>query len=171
MAPSTIEAMEKTKAVDVMTREVLSVDADWTLNELRAFLVSHSITGGPVTDAHGKLVGVVSATDLMRAAAEGTESTDRNETDTFYTMGTQRLATYELRNYHIEQTSSTKVRDIMTPVVFEVAPDASLFAVADMMARGRIHRVFVAEGGKVVGVVAALDLVRVLRDKLDPSAR
>ena len=57
----------------------------------------------------------------------------------------------------------------MTPLVFEVPPDATIHQVADIMARGRIHRVFVSTHGKLVGVVAALDLVRVLRDMTEPG--
>jgi CBS domain-containing protein len=57
----------------------------------------------------------------------------------------------------------------MTPLVFEVPPDATINTIADIMARGRIHRVFVSHAGKIQGVVSALDLVRVLRDMTDPD--
>lgn len=156
-------------ASDVMTRNVQVAEADWTLDELRTFLVSRSITGAPVCDPKGKLVGVVSATDLMRASAEESSS---NDTHHVYAIGLDRsLSADELRTLHVEEATSTKVRDVMTPLVFEVAPDASLHTVADMMARGRIHRVFVSSGGKLLGVVSALDLVRVLRDATEPGRK
>ena len=50
-----------------MTHKVLTAGSDWTLAELKTFLLEHSISGAPVVDAHGKLVGVVSATDVMRS--------------------------------------------------------------------------------------------------------
>ena len=53
---------------EVMTHKVLTAGSDWTLAELKTFLLEHSISGAPVVDAHGKLVGVVSATDVMRSA-------------------------------------------------------------------------------------------------------
>ena len=75
-----------------------------------------------------------------------------------------RLSGEDMRGLHIESPSGTTVREIMTPLVFEVQAEAPIHAVADIMARGRIHRVFVLRAGKVEGVVSALDLVRVLRD-------
>lgn len=159
--------MRKLTAADVMTRGVQTAEADWTLDELRTFLVSRSITGAPVCDAAGKLVGVISATDLMRAGAEQDATTDNHD---LYAVGIdRRLDEEELSSIHLEAGSSTKVRDVMTPLVFEVAPDASLFTIADMMTRGRIHRVFVSRGEKLEGVVSALDLVRVVRDLTAPE--
>ncbi len=160
--------MIKLTAADVMTRGVQTVGADWTLDELRTFLVAHSITGAPVCDEAGKLVGVISATDLMRAAAEQDGTT---ENEHLYALGfDRRLDEDELRGLHLEAGSTTRVREVMTPLVFEVTPDASLFTVADMMTRGRIHRVFVSRGTKLEGVVSALDLVRVLRDHTAPES-
>ncbi len=160
--------MQNLTARDVMTRGVQTASAEWTLDELRTFLVSRSISGAPVCDKSGKLIGVVSSTDLMRTASE--ESVSSDEDHAFYAHGLdRRLSAEDLRGLHIEVTSSTTVREIMTPLVFEVPPDASIHTVADMMARGRIHRVFVSLGGKLLGVVSALDLVRVLRDMTDPG--
>jgi CBS domain-containing protein len=164
-------AVQNLTARDVMTLGVQNADADWTLDELRSFLVGRSISGAPVCDAAGKLVGVVSSTDLMRSASEASTTSERSPSrhDHFYAFGLERpLSGEELRGLHVEIGSSTKVREIMTPLVFEVAPDAPLSAVADMMVRGRIHRVFVSRAGKIEGVVSALDLVRVLRDITAP---
>ena len=157
-------------ARDVMTRGAHTVDADWTLDELRNFLVSHSISGAPVCDKAGKLVGVVSSTDLLRSASE--EGTDHEDNHHYYRHGVdRRLAPEDLRGLHIETPSGTKVSDIMTPLVFEVPPDATIHTVADIMSRGRIHRVFVSANNKILGVVSALDLVRVLRDMTEPGKR
>ncbi len=160
--------MRNLTARDVMTRGVQTVDADATLDELRNFLVSKSISGCPVVDKSGKLVGVVSSTDLMRnASEEGVSTEDEHH---FYRHGVdRRLAPEDLRGLHIETPSSAVVRDIMTPLVFEVPPEATIHTVADIMARGRIHRVFVSHAGKIQGVVSALDLVRVLRDMTEPG--
>ena len=155
--------MQNLTARDVVTREVRTVDADWTLDELRSFLVSNSITGAPVCDKSGKLIGVVSSTDLMRAASEGTTASEAARHQ-FYSHADDRLSGEDMRGLHIESPSGTTVREIMTPLVFEVQAEAPIHDVADIMARGRIHRVFVLRAGKVEGVVSALDLVRVLRD-------
>ena len=60
-------------AADVMNTQVLAVRADMTVNELASFLIEHQITGAPVLDRCGRLVGVVSETDLAEAELERAE--------------------------------------------------------------------------------------------------
>ena len=145
-----------------MTKPVLTVDADWSLDELKGFLLEHGISGAPVTEK-GKLVGVVSSTDLLRT--EGSEPAGSH--DGYFSTSLDRpLAPGELRTMHIDCGAGQSVRDVMTPVVFEVSDDVRVDEVADTMARGRIHRVVVTSRGRVVGIVSALDLVAVLRDVL-----
>lgn len=158
--------MKNLKARDVMTEDVAVVEADWTLDELRDFFLARSISGAPVCDASGKMIGVVSTTDLMRSVSEGATVSEHE----LYLAGLdRRLAAEDMRAIHIETSSTTRVREIMTPLVFEVSPDDALYTIADMMIRGRIHRVFVTRGTKIVGVISALDLVRVMRDYTAPS--
>lgn len=149
---------------EVMTRNVLTASADWSVDELRAFLLEHSISGAPVTDAKGKLVGVVSTTDVVRAGSEGAPS-DLDRTLYAYSLD-RPLGREDLRALDVHAMSSVQVGEIMTPMVFEVPSTASIREAAEMMTRGRIHRVFVSEHGKITGVLSALDLVRVLRDML-----
>lgn len=147
---------------EIMTTPVRTVEADWGLEELKAFLLEHDISGAPVTD-QGKLVGVVSSTDLLRG--DGAERT-RRESGYLSTSLDRPLAPSELRTMHIDGASGQTVRDVMTPVVFQVSDDVPVDEVADTMVRGRIHRVVVTSKGKVSGIVSALDLVGVLRDTL-----
>jgi CBS domain-containing protein len=152
---------------DIMTRDVLTVESDWSLDALRSFLVEHSITGAPVVDRFGKLLGVVSSTDLLQA--------DERETTNprpayFCTTLERSLAESELRTMHVEGGSSQRVSDVMTPVVFAVDENTSVLEVADMMALGRIHRVVVKSGDRLSGIVTTLDLVGVLRSTLRSSA-
>ena len=62
--------MRKLSAADVMNTRVLTVRPDMTARELAGFLVENQISGAPVLDAHGKLVGVVSLTDIAESDAE-----------------------------------------------------------------------------------------------------
>jgi CBS domain-containing protein len=148
---------------DVMTRELLTVGAEWTLDELKGFLLEHGISGAPVVDISGKLIGVVSSTDLLRAGDD--DETQSARADGFFVSTLDRpLAADELASMHLQASTSRTVRDVMTPVMFQIGEDSGLDEVADMMARGRIHRVLVTDGNHVTGIVSALDLVRVLRD-------
>lgn len=154
--------MSNLLARDVMTTHVDTVVDDWSLEQLARFLVDRSISGAPVVTAHGKLVGVVSFTDLARAQTER-ESAPVETHDFFaksYEIG---VSGDDLRELHLVKESQRTVRDIMTAAVFEVREDAPVAEIADMMVRGRIHRVFVLRDGAVAGVISALDLVKLLR--------
>ncbi len=148
-----------------MTSKVLIAGADWSLSELKDFLLENSITGAPVVDGKGKLVGVISATDLLRSE-EGEESLASDANGYFSTTLHRSLSKEEMRQLHVQAGSPQTVRDVMTPVVFQVDADTPVDEVADQMVRGRVHRVIVTRGGAVIGIVAALDLVKALRDLL-----
>ena len=74
------------------------------------------------------------------------------------------LAGEEIGGFHLETDSLVCVRDIMTPVLFSVPEVAPVQQVADIMIRGRIHRVFVTRDDAVVGVISTLDLLKTIRD-------
>jgi CBS domain-containing protein len=157
------ESMATLLARDVMTTDVATVGEDWSLEQLARFLVDRSISGAPVVTPYGKLVGVVSVTDLARAQT-GAEAPA--EIHDFFAKSFDSgfsLSPDELQDLHIAKESGRRVRDIMTPAVFEVSEDASIPEIAEMMVRGRIHRVFVLRDRAVAGVVSALDLIKLLR--------
>lgn len=150
---------------DVMQREVVAVDADWSLEQLAEFLVDNHISGAPVTTGNDEIIGVVSLTDLVR---EHSTPDNGNDADTvhdvyLYTMERQMdMDTDELRMFHTQYESPVHVRDIMTPMIFKVDEGTSVREVADTMIRGRIHRVFVTNGSKLTGIVTALDMLKVI---------
>ena len=150
---------------DVMQREVLAVDADWPLDKLAGFLTDNSISGAPVTDEHGELVGVVSLTDLVRHNSMTDKDTDANNTHDVYLYELERhVSNEELKVFHAQYESPVQVREIMTPMIFKVSEEDSVKEVAETMLKGRIHRVFVTRGGKLQGIVTALDMLQVIRD-------
>ena len=146
-------------ARDIMTKNVLTVSDEWSLQELARFLTDHGISGAPVTNAAGNLVGVVSVTDVARAT--GDLAIDWVEPANLYEHDA-RLSSDDLGQLAVEAQGETCVKDIMTSVVFEVQGSDTVDQIAHTMVTGRIHRVFVVEQGRVVGVVSALDLLGVL---------
>ncbi len=148
-------------ARDVMTTEVRTVGEDWSLEQLARYFVDHSISGAPVVTAQGKLLGVVSLTDLARAQSER-EAPAPEEHDFFARSFEAAVSPDELRDVHLVRESGRRVRDVMTPALFDVAESLPVPEVADMMVRGRIHRVFVTRDKQVVGVISALDLLKLL---------
>jgi CBS domain-containing protein len=144
-----------------MTMTVHTVDEDWSLEQLARFFVDKSITGAPVVSRNGKLVGVVSTTDLARAATERA-APPPEEHDYFARSFAAAVSPDELAEVTLVRESGRTVRDLMTPAIFDVSPDTKVAEIAQMMVKGRIHRVFVTEDKKIVGVVSALDLLRLL---------
>lgn len=157
--------ISKLTVKDVMQREVLAVDADWPLDKLAGFLVDNSISGAPVTDEKGGLVGVVSLTDLVRHSSMTDKDTESANTHDVYLYELERhLSHEELRVFHTQYESPIQVREIMTPMIFKVSEEDSVQDVAATMIKGRIHRVFVTRGSKLTGIVTALDMLQVIKN-------
>jgi CBS domain-containing protein len=139
-------------ARDVMTRNVVSVSPDTTVAELVNVLLTRNISGVPVIDADGTLVGVVTEGDLVRRAELGTER-KRGGWIAFFT------ATATMAEDYVK-SHGTKVSDLMTPTVVAVPPDAPLSEVANLMEERHVRRVPVVEDGKVIGIVSRANLLR-----------
>lgn len=169
-----MEATTHTTALtagDVMTKDVIAVPADMPLEDLAGFLTGHGISGAPVTNEDEELIGVVSLTDIarydgLRVERGGRRGNGRHEVYERFRLEALEsdFDREELEGFHIEGGSGVTVRDIMTPVVFGVMEHVPIQDVADYMIRGRIHRQFVTRDRKVVGVVSAMDLLRIVRD-------
>jgi CIC family chloride channel protein len=125
------------KVAELMQRKVKTVGSDATLADAIVSLADGHISGMPVVDGAGKVIGVLSTTDVLTAEAEAGDPTAR-----------QTL---------LENTS---VRDIMTPRPFTVAPSEDVREAARQMLYADVHRLFVAEGDKVVGIISTTDIVR-----------
>lgn len=155
--------MQGLTAKDVMNRNVLTVRADLTVRELAAFLIENQISGAPVIDLAGRLVGVVSVTDVAQNDAERPDLVDDRSSPVV--RGWEgRMNPEDLRSLHIE-SDDLLVRDIMTPTVFTVPAETAVAKIARTMVAGRIHRVLVTSRGRVVGIVTSLDLVGLLAEK------
>lgn len=139
-------------AADVMTANVITVTPDTTVPELVNLLLSRNISGAPVIDEAGTLVGIVTEADLMRRAELGTERR-RGAWLSFFT-GSATMAGDYVRSH------ATKVRDIMSPGVVAVGRDTPLSEVADLMEERHVRRVPVVEAGRVVGIVSRANLLR-----------
>jgi CBS domain-containing protein len=152
---------------DVMTRKVLSVSPDETVEHAVNLMLRYGISGLFVVDAKGTLVGVVTEGDLLRRDELGTERHRPWWLRVLVSPGKQAL--------DFTRTHGRKVSDIMTPEVICVAIDTPLETVVETMEKQRIKRVAVTEKGHMVGVVARSDLLRALltheREKQPPQAQ
>lgn len=127
------------KVAELMQPNVRTISSDACVADVVVSLADGHISGLPVVDKGGRIIGVVSATDVLTAEAE-------TEADS-PAVGRQL----------IEETS---VRDIMTPRPYIVAPDEDVREAARQMLYAEVHRLFVAEGDRLVGVLSTTDIVR-----------
>lgn len=140
------------KAVDVMTRDVISVSPDDLVQDVARTLLKHRISGVPVLDEVGRLVGIVSEGDLMRRTETDTDAQRSWWLRAF--VGPETLANDYVRAH------GRKVSDIMTTRVLVAAPDTSLRDMAALMERNRIKRLPIVEAGRLVGIVSRANLMQ-----------
>lgn len=145
------------KARDIMSVRVVTIDLDARLEELADVLESHRISGAPVVDGQGRLVGVVSATDVVRLT---TRPPDDLEVSDYF----RNVSTLYLRPLRDEadplKLGAMRVRDIFTTYVITASPETRLPALCAMMARHHIHRILITDEKSVLGIVTSLDVVR-----------
>ncbi len=158
--------MRPITASDLMNPEVLTVPEDMTVRELAAFLVDNEITGAPVTDRDGRLVGVVSVMDIAETAAGDEESPLADGPDYFGRGWEQGLSDDEREELDLfEDEEELLVGEIMNPEVHSVPEDTSVSEIAMTMLSNHIHRLLVIDEGKAVGIITTSDLLGLLVDE------
>jgi CBS domain-containing membrane protein len=123
------------KVAELMRTDVKTVDIDATVGDAIATLADVHVSALPVTDARGQVVGVLSTTDILGAISETTEPAVR------------------------EQLFEEPVRDLMTSRSRVIAPDADMLEAAREMLHLDVHRLFVEDEGRLVGVISQTDIV------------
>ena len=171
---------------DVMSAPVVTVSPDITVRQLARLLADEEISGAPVVDGNGTLLGVVSATDVVRLAAEdaevhiassslpsdraafpdpsGDEEPEPDPYGFFLPEDSPFSGERLLDQFAESELDAALVSEIMTPVAFSVGPDDSLKELAEFLVRGRIHRAVVVEGDRLRGIVSSADVLRAVAD-------
>ncbi len=142
------------KAEDVMTRGVISIEPDATVLQAARLMLQHRISGLPVIDKDGRLVGVLSEGDFLRRRETKTER--RRSRWLEFLMGPGRIAA------EYSHTHGSKVSEVMTTEVHSVNDATPLEDIVDLMERNRIKRVPVLCGGELVGIITRSNLVRAM---------
>jgi CBS domain-containing protein len=142
------------KAEDVMTRDVIAIAPDATVLQAARLMLQHHISGLPVVDKSGKLVGVLSEGDFLRRRETRTEHKRSRWLE--FLMGPGRIAA-EYSHSH-----GSKVSEVMTTEVQTVADETPLEEIVELMERKRIKRVPVLCGEQLVGIVTRSNLMHAM---------
>jgi len=153
------------KAVDVMTRNVVSVTPDATVLQAARVMLQQHISGLPVIDSGGRLVGVLSEGDFLRRRETATER--RRSRWLEFLMGPGKIASEYTRSH------GNKVSEVMTADVVTVSEDTPLETIVELMEHHRIKRIPVMRGNDVVGIVTRSNLMHAMVSlaRATPSAK
>ena len=121
---------------ELMHPDVNTIDPDASIADLLVSLADARVSALPVVDRAGRMLGVISSSDVIAMEAEAEER--------------GRVATFE----------DVTVRDVMTPRMLTIAPEADVRDAARQMLYADVHRLFVASEGELVGVISTTDLTR-----------
>ena len=147
------------KVEEIMTRDIIAVAPGATIHRAAELLADHGISGLPVVDDQGALVGILSEGDLiLRQRPRPRPSFWR----AFFQDG-ERLA----REY--QKAAGTTVAEVMTTTLIVIRPDAPIEAAAALLDGHKIRRLPVMEEGRLVGIVSRGDLVKALSTAPAPA--
>ncbi len=124
------------RVAELMKTNVLTVSKDASVADAIVAMSDAHISSLPVVDGHGKILGVISNTDVLTAEAESEDGAVQTLLD------------------------STEVQAIMTPHPLAVTPDATVGEAAQQMLYADVHRIYVVSDDRVVGVISSMDIVR-----------
>jgi len=142
------------KAKDIMTEEVITVKPETTIEEFARLLMKRQISGAPVVDDKGKIVGIVTENDLISKNSRLHIPTILRLFDAYIPLGTSKMES------DIRKMAASTVEDICTKDIITVDEEASVEYIATIMTEKRIHILPVVREGKLVGIIGKKDLIK-----------
>ena len=146
-------------ARDIMTTEVVSVSPTASLKELAQTFVSTRYSNLPVIDEAGKLVGVISETDLVEQQKPLHIPTAITLFDWVFTFGNEKRFREE-----VDRVTANTVGELCRREPVTCAPDTPVNELAGLMSQHKVHMLPVVEQERLIGVVARLDLIRTMEE-------
>src|SRR5262249_6910187 len=140
------------RAHQIMTRSVVTVTPDTSILDAANVMLQRHVSGLPVVDATGKLVGIVSEGDFIRRGEIGTGR--KRARWLRFILGPGQSASDFVRE------QGRKVSDVMTKSPLTINEDTSLAEIVELMEKNNVKRLPVTRGDKVVGIVSRANLLQ-----------
>jgi CBS domain-containing protein len=135
------------RARDLMQTRLITIAEDLPIEDVAEIFIRERISGAPVVDSAGKLVGIVSREDVFFGAC---------------TLPSESVAATDDPSVPRRSAGGTRAGDVMTSPAIYSTEDASVRELAGLMWKLRLHRVPIVRDGVVVGIVSSMDLCRVI---------
>jgi CBS domain-containing protein len=145
-------------AKDIMRTNVVTVSYASPLSEVEEVLGDNGISGAPVVDERGHIVGVVSRTDLIERYAENPQSHPRRGAG-FYHLSSHEMLDDDFDSFEVPEEAEETAGDVMNGEVYSVGPDAGLREIAAEMVKHKVHRLLVQEGGRYIGLISTMEIL------------
>lgn len=144
-------------AKDIMTKDVITVKPDTSIEELSSLLVENEISGVPVVDDSGALYGIVTENDLISRNKRLHIPTVVSFLDAaIYLESSKRF------EQEVKRMSATRVGDICARKVVSISEDTTLIDIATIMTEKKVHLLPVVKADKIVGIVGKRDMVKAI---------
>jgi CBS domain-containing protein len=154
------------RAHQIMTKPVITVSPDATIVEAANLMLQRHVSGLPVVDGDGQLVGIVSEGDFIRRSEIGTQR--KRGRWLRFILGPGRSAADFVHEH------GRKVSDVMTKDPLTITEDMALAEIVDLMEKNNVKRLPVVRDGKIVGIVSRANLLQAVaglaREVPDPTA-
>jgi predicted transcriptional regulator len=148
-------------AQDIMTSKVITVAEDANVRELAALFLSNNISGAPVVNGQGKVIGVVTESDLIFQNKKVHLPTAVAILDAFLFLESPGKTEKELK-----KIAASRVGDICSRELISVTPETGLDELATLMAEKKVHTLPVMEGDALVGIIGKSDIIRTIAQGL-----
>ncbi len=149
------------KAKDFMTRDVVTIAPEATVEELARLLIKHRISGVPVVDKEKRLLGIVTEKDLISQNKRLHIPTVIRLFDAYFVLGSGKT------EKEIKKMVAATVGEICTKKVLSIDEEATMQEVATIMSEKNIHTLPVLEDKVVVGIIGKADVVRAMTQDAD----
>lgn len=145
---------------EIMTTAVKVAKPEDTIRDIATIMCFNKISGMPVVDESGRLVGIISEKDILHGMFPTLQDMMENPVP----------PDFEAMERDYQDVVNMRVADVMTTKVLAVEQDMPVLKAASIMFRQRIRRIPVAEGGKLIGIISVGDVHKaIFRKNLTPS--
>ncbi|TSA46623.1 CBS domain-containing protein [bacterium] len=148
------------KVKDIMTKSVIACQSDTAIKEVARLMYLNGLTGLPVLNSAGQVVGIITEADLMK------EEGVLHIPNFFNILGSAVYLDNPLNGDEVEkqlhEILAAKVSELMTREVVSIAPDADIHQAAELFLHKKGNPIPVIEGGKLVGIISRADIVKLV---------